>query len=56
MLELAQPPDHPLEALPAGAALLRQRGLELVVVRVHADAQDVDLALTELGGLRRARC
>ena len=50
--DLAQPRDGRVEPQPARAALGRERGLERVVGRVHADPQHVELALRQRRGPR----
>ena len=46
-VELAQPGDGPLEALAATPALRGEGRLERLVVRVHPEAEDVQLALPQ---------
>ena len=45
--DVAQPVDRPLEAAPALVALGGERRLERLVVRVHAEPEDVELALPQ---------
>ena len=47
-LELSQTGDGPLEPLPAPRTLGREDRFELVVCRVHPEAEDVELALPQV--------
>ena len=46
--ELSQDCNGPLEPLPSSRSLGREDRFELVVVRVHAEAEDVELALPQV--------